>query len=236
MESGAVGLMREAGWLRAAALVLLLNACTTTLKPRSGAPAPAADQPQSPATVADLAAAVAADSRRSDATGDAKIREQLAEDAESNAEACLQLDPKAAACLYYHAVALGLEARAHPLRANDLLKSMLDSLSAAQAADPGYDEAGPDRVKALVLARAPGWPLGPGDPDAALSAARRAVQLQPQYPPNLLALAEALSKTGDAAGARVNYQRARDLAEAAPASADRADWLEQADRALKTNP
>jgi hypothetical protein len=222
----------------AAAIVMLLNACTTTLKPKSVAPAPGSDQaqPQSQATVADLAAAVAADSRRSDAAGDAKAREQLAADAQSNAQACLLLDPKAAACLYYHAVALGLEARAHPLRANDLLKSMLESLNAAQAADPGYDEAGPDRVKALVLVRAPGWPLGPGDPDAAVSAARRAVQLQPQYPPNLLALAEALSKTGDAAGARANYQRARDLAEDAPASADREDWHKQAERALKTNP
>jgi Tfp pilus assembly protein PilF len=126
-----------------------------------------------------------------------------------------------------------LEARAHPLRANELLKTMLESLIAAQAADAGYDKAGPDRVMALVLSRAPGWPLGPGDPDAALSAARRAVQLQPLYPPNLLALAEALSKTGEAAGARENYQRALDLAQAAPASADRDDWIKQADQALR---
>jgi len=227
---------RAQGWMRAAAnaaiaVIALLSACTATLKPKSlagGQP-----QEQSPASVADLAAAVAADSQKSDAAGDAQTREQLAADAERNAQACLQLDPQAAACLYYHAVALGLQARVHPLRASELLKAMLESLNAARAADAGYDRAGPDRVTALVLVRAPGWPLGPGDPDAALSAARRAVELQPQYPPNLLALAEALSTTGDAAGARETYQRARDLAQAAPAAADRDDWLKQADQALR---
>jgi Tfp pilus assembly protein PilF len=226
---------RAIGWMNAVATALLLSACTTTPNPKGVTPAPASvpTTEQSQASVADLAAAVAADSQRSDAASDAKTREQLAADADSKAQACLALDPKAAACLYYHAVALGLEARAHPLRANELLKSMLESLNAARAADPGYDEAGPDRVMALVLIRAPGWPLGPGDPDAALSAARRAVQLQPQYPPNLLALAEALSKTGDAAGARENYRHARDLAQTAPASADREDWIRQADQALQ---
>ncbi len=212
---------------------LLLAACTATLKPKSLA----AEQPQepqrSPTSVADLAATVAADSAKSDAAGDAQTREQLAADAGRTAQACLQLDPQAVACLYSHALALGLEARAHPLRANELLKTMLESLHAAQAADAGYDEAGPDRVMALVLVRAPGWPLGPGDPDAALNAARRAVQLQPHYPPNLLALAEALSKTGDAAGARESYQRAKDLAQGAPPTAERDDWLKQADQALQ---
>jgi tetratricopeptide (TPR) repeat protein len=211
--------------MNAAAIALLLSACTATPKPKRFAPAQA--------SVEQLAAAVAADSQKSDAASDAKSREQLAADADGNAQACLQLAPQAAACLYYHGVALGLEARAHPLRANELLKGMLESLSAAEAVDPSYDKGGPDRVKALVLVRAPGWPLGPGDPDAGLSAARRAVQLEPHYPPNLLALAEALSKSGDTAGARENYQRAHDLAQAAPATTDREDWLKQADRALQ---
>jgi tetratricopeptide (TPR) repeat protein len=216
---------RAIAWMNAAAIALLLSACTATLKPKRTEPARA--------SVEELAAAVAADSQKSDAASDAKTREQLAADAEANAEACLQLAPQAAACLYYHGIAQGLEARSRPLRANELLKGMLESLSAAQAVDPSYDKGGPDRVKALVLVRAPGWPLGPGDPDAGLSAARRAVQLEPRYPPNLLALAEALSKTGDTAAARENYQRARDLAQAAPATTDREVWLKQADQALQ---
>ena len=214
----------------AAAIMLLLGACTTLPRSKDVVPQPAA---AGAASVEDLAAAIAADARRSDTESNARIREQLAEHAGADAQSCLQLAPQAAACLYYQGVALGLEARAHPLRANDLLKSMLDSLTAAEAADPGYDKAGPERVKALVLVRAPGWPLGPGDADAGLAAARRAVQLQPLHPPNQLALAEALSKTGDSSGARAAYSRARDLAQALPPSADRDDWLKQADQALR---
>jgi hypothetical protein len=84
-----------------------------------------------------------------------------------------------------------------------------------------------------VLIRAPGWPLGPGDADAGLVAARRAATLRPQYPPNLLALAEALAKSGDANGARESY-RARPRAGAGAAGdADRDDWLREADEALR---
>lgn len=99
--------------------------------------------------------------------------------------------------------------------------------------DTGYDNAGPLRVQALVLIKAPGWPLGPGDPDAGATAARRAVNLAPQYPPNVLALAEALSKTGDNPGALENYRRARQLAQALAPSPERDAWLAQADQALK---
>ncbi len=88
-------------------------------------------------------------------------------------------------------------------------------------------------MRALVLIRAPGWPLGPGDAEAGLVAARRAVTLRPQYPPNLLALAEALAKTGDANGAQENYALARDAALALPAAADRDAWLREADRGLQ---
>jgi tetratricopeptide (TPR) repeat protein len=159
-------------------------------------------------SVEDFAAVVAKDAQRSDTESDAKVREALAAHAEAQAQACLQLAPRAAPCLYYEGVALGLQARAHPLRAKELLQRMLDALTAAEAADPAYDEAGPERVKALVLVRAPSWPLGPGDLDSGLAEARRAVQLQPEYPPNQLALAEAFAKSGDASGAHEAYQRA----------------------------
>ncbi len=186
-----------------------------------------------PTSVEALAAAIAADSARSDHEPDAKARDELAAAANRDADACLTLDPHAAACLYWHAVAMGLDAKAHPTRAVGLLKGMLEALAAADAADPNYDRAGPARVRALVLVRAPGWPLGPGDADAGSVAARRAVTLQPQYPPNLLALAEALAKTDDADGARENYTLARDIARALPASADRDDWVRQAEHGLQ---
>jgi len=194
-------------------------------------PTPPATQPPS-MTVEQLASAVAMDARRSDTERDSKTRDQLAADALQNAQACLERAPQAAACLYYDGVALGLKARAHPLQANEALKSMLDALSGAEAADPAYDQAGPARVKALVLIKAPAWPLGPGDAEAGLAAARRAVALRPDYPPNVLALAEALTKTGDAHGAQESYRHARDLIQALPSSHDRDGWLHEADQAL----
>ena len=182
-----------------------------------------------------LAAAVAQDAARNDHETDAKAREALAADANQNADACLTQAPRAAACLYYHGIALGLEARAHPLHAVDSLRAMIEALTSAEAADPQYDQAGPSRVRALVLIRAPSWPIGPGDPDAGLAAAQRAVALQPGFPPNILALAEAQAKTGDGQGARQSYAHARDLAQSLPPSTDRDDWLSQANKALQHN-
>jgi hypothetical protein len=180
-----------------------------------------------------LAAAIAANAERSDHESDPKVRGELAAEAGRDAAACLAREPQAAACLYGRAIALGLEVKVHPLRAGELLKDMLTALDAAEAANPNYDQAGPSRVRALVLIRAPTWPLGPGDPEAGLAAARNSVTLQPQYPPNLLAMAEALAKTGDANGARESYARARDVAQSLPSTPQRDGWLREAGDALQ---
>ena len=195
-------------------------------------PRPAPPPSTQPSSVAALAAAIDADSKRSDHETDSKARADIAAEASRDADSCLALQPQAVACLYGRGLAFGLQARAHPTRAGEYLNNMLDALTHADAADPNYDEAGPSRVRALVLLRAPGWPLGPGDTDAALVAARRAVALKPEYPANLLALAEALTKTGDGSGARDAYARARDAAIAMPASEDRDEWLRESDQGL----
>jgi hypothetical protein len=210
-----------------ALIALVVVGCRTPPRPAEPPPVPNAS------TVEELAAAIAADAKGSDREPDAKIRAELAAEASRDAAACLAREPQAAACLYGRAIALGLEARAHPTRAGELLSAMLGSLADAEAVDPSYDEAGPARVRALVLIRAPGWPLGPGDAETGLVAARRAATLRPQYPPNLLALAEALAKTGDSNGARENYEHARALAQALPAGTDRDGWLREADEALR---
>jgi hypothetical protein len=207
-------------------VMLALAACTVRLRPP---PPPSA----TPTSLDALAAAIAADAKRSDHEPDPRIRGELAAEAGRDAQACLSQAPQAAACLYGRAVSLGLDARAHPTRAGESLNEMLDALARAETADPNYDEAGPARVRALVLIRAPGWPLGPGDAEAGLTAARRAVSLRPLYPPNLLALAEALSKTGDGGAARENYRRAHDAALALPGDGDRDEWLHEADQGLQ---
>jgi hypothetical protein len=192
-------------------------------------PLPAA----APTSVEGLAAAIQADAARSDEEKDASVRSQLADEAMGYADACVAKAPQDAGCLYGRALAYGLEAQAHHLQAGELLKSMLESLNAADAADPLYDNAGPARVRSQVLIRAPGWPAGPGDPDAGLEAAKRAVELRPQYPPNLLALADAQAKTGDANSAKETYARARDAAQAMPAAENRDGWIREAEQGLQ---
>jgi hypothetical protein len=208
-----------------AALALLAAGCS--------APTPRPEPQGAPASVEQRLQAITQDARDSEHQADAGSRAALAEDAGRQAEACLAMEPQAVACIYGHALALGLGARAHPAHAGELLKRMLADLDAAEAADPAYDQAGPARVRALVLTRAPGWPLGPGDAAAGVTCARRAVDLRPQYPPNLLALAEALAKSGDAPAARTAWQQARERALALPATPDRDEWLREADRGLQ---
>jgi hypothetical protein len=190
--------------------------------------------PPSANSVEGLVAAIRDEAQRGDHESDSKARVDLAMQASVNADACVKLDPHAPACQYGSAIAMGLQARAYPTHGGlRLLSDMLQTLSNVEAADPNYDHAGPARVQALVYLRAPTWPLGPGDADTGLAAARRAVSLQPDYPPNLLALAEAQLKTGDVKGARANYMRARDLAQALAPGPDRDDWLRQANDALQ---
>jgi hypothetical protein len=184
-------------------------------------------------TSVQLAAKAAEHVARSEADANPKASEALAAAALGDADACLAQAPESGACQYYRGVALGLLAKAHPARSLEYLKSMLDALAAAERIDPNYDQAGPERVRALVLIRAPGWPVGPGDAEAGLAQARQAVALRPEHPPNVLALAEAQRKNQDEAAATASYRRARDLAMNLPASADRDEWLREAEAALQ---
>ncbi len=165
---------------------------------------------------------------------DGKVREQLAVSAVQIAQWCGRRAPGSAACDYWLAVALGLQARERPSTADSALKEIIPALERAAKASPELDFDGPDRVLALVYCRAPGWPLGPGDPESGLDAARRAVSRYPDYPPNALALAEALKKNGDVAGGMNAYAKALDLARARGAAGDpdAADWEKEALRGL----
>ncbi|MEA3181404.1 MAG: hypothetical protein QOI59_4927 [Gammaproteobacteria bacterium] len=239
MSGGRLGsATAECRWWSPAAIVAVALAAAiagagcATLWPH-GKPAAAGAAGAAGGSVEQYAATIKANSDRSDHESDGKVRADLAAQSSSAADACLALDTQAAACQYGKAVATGMEARAHPTRAVGLLGSMLQNLGNADSADPNYDKAGPSRVRALVLIRAPGWPVGPGDTDAGLAAARRAVSLQPDYPPNVLALAEALSKTGDQKGARESYAHARDLAQALPSGPERDGWVHDAEDGLQ---
>jgi hypothetical protein len=150
------------------------------------------------------------------------------------AQLCARAERADARCDYWLALALGLQARERPATAKDAVGRMVEALRRVIAVDPDLDQASPHRVLALVLLRAPGWPLGPGDGEAGLAEAREAAARFPDHPPNQLALAEGLRKNGRADEARAAYVRARDGARARAAFGDRdaLEWIDEAVRAL----
>jgi hypothetical protein len=192
--------------LRSIALLGVLALCACAAPRLATPPPPAGAAVLSPA---ELVAAVQADTDRIDHSKDAPERTRLLATATTNAQQCLAQAPDNGACHYAWAQVLGLTARERTLQAAALLKEMLANLKQAEALDPAFDHSGPARLTATVLLRAPGWPLGPGDADAAVVAAQRAVERDPTYPPNLITLAQAQAKTDASAQARATYEKAR---------------------------
>jgi hypothetical protein len=218
---------------RAAAAALLLAAgCAPALRPAGSLASGGADG--APA----LAARVHALVRQIEHERSDRRRAELAVEAVEAGQRCGAVAPGDPACDYALGVALGVQARERPTTVKRGLAAMVQRLEAAAAADPRLDRAGPDRVLALVLVRAPGWPVGPGDPEAGLARARRAVALFPDHAPNQLALAEALLATGGAGEGQAAAQRGLELAEkAAAAGEEDADaWVREAGRLLRGGP
>jgi tetratricopeptide (TPR) repeat protein len=133
---------------------------------------------------------------------------------------CQRRDPTNGECDYRLAIALGQQARERSSTGKDALGRMVALLHSAIARSPNLDSAGPHRVLALVLLRAPTWPVGPGDPEEALAEARAAVGRFPDAADNQLALGEALAANGATGEARAAYRRALALAMAARAAGD----------------
>ncbi len=180
------------------------------------------------ASAAGLVCAIRAKSWLAEREKDVPTRTELAVSAVQAGQWCLRREPSSPACKFWLAVALGLQARDKPSTVEDGLKRMAQLLREAAAEAPLYDEAGPDRALAILLLRAPGWPLGPGDVEEGLEAARKAVQLRPDFPPNQLALAEALLKNGDRPRGRAAAEKAIELARSKPGSdsPDAPSWVE----------
>jgi hypothetical protein len=188
-----------------------------------------------PRRVESFAGAVRAKAFRIGREKDGGERLRLAESAVKAGQLCEENAPGAAPCDYWLAAALGLQARERSATARDALPRMTDLLRRALRTDPSLDHGGPHRLLAIVLLRAPGWPLGPGDAEAALPEAEAAARLEPEYPPNQLALGEALRKNGRDGEASAAYSRALALATEAAAKGDPdgAGWADEARAALR---
>jgi tetratricopeptide (TPR) repeat protein len=139
-------------------------------------------------------------------------REKLSSEEVQLGQWCQRRAPAEAECDYRLAIALGQQARERSSTGHDAMNRMVALLKKAAAAAPTLDEGGPHRVLALVLTRAPGWPVGPGDSEAALAEAKKAVAIAPQSAANQLVLAETLKANDDEEGALAAYRKAADLA------------------------
>jgi hypothetical protein len=164
-----------------------------------------------------------------------EARKSAARRAVDAGQRCEQRAPDSPECLYWMAISLGVQARERSSTGLDAVDLMIERLQSAIEMDPGLDHGGPHRVLALVYLRAPGWPTGPGDPDLGLDEARRAVALEPGYPPNRMCLAEALLAVEEPEEARRSYDAAAELARKwiERGSPDAAEWLDEAERYLR---
>ena len=143
---------------------------------------------------------------------------------------CQRRAPENGECDYRLAIALGQQARERTSTGKDAMGKIVDLLHLAIARSPALESAGPHRVLALVLVRAPSWPIGPGDAEAALEEARAAVKAFPNTADNQLALGETLAANDKRDEAHAAYEKARGLAEAAHAAGDpeATGWLKDA--------
>jgi len=165
---------------------------------------------------------------------DGAAREALALQAVQAGQWCARRAPGSPTCDYWLALALGQQARERPSTASDGLKLMAGALRRAGAGDPRLDLAGPHRVLAVLLLRAPAWPLGPGDAEEGLAEARKAVALFPDHPPNRLALAEALLANDHREEGRAEASQTLGAAQrlAAAGDPDAPEWARDAERLL----
>lgn len=164
---------------------------------------------------------------------DGARRTELATEGVQLAQWCQQRAPERIDCDYRLALALGQQARERPATAADALPRIVALLEKVIATAPALDDAGGHRVLALVLLRAPAWPLGPGDPEQGLTQALAAVAVAPAFPPNLLTLSEALLANSKPDEARHSAGQAKLRAEErlAGGDPDASAWVEQAARA-----
>jgi tetratricopeptide (TPR) repeat protein len=167
-------------------------------------------------------------------TQDASARDALAGSAVDAGRQCLERAPDHVACHFGLAQALGVQARERLATALVLVREMVAHLRRAAELDPRFEQGGPARVLSVVLVRAPGWPVGPGDAEQGLEEARKAVALSPEYPPNLLALSDALLANDEVAESRTWAERALALARDAQARGepDAPSWVRQAEQLL----
>ena len=107
-----------------------------------------------------------------------------------------------AAAHYYMAMNMGQLAQSEALGALKLVREMEHEFMTTASMDPKADFGGADRGLGLLYRDAPGWPVSIGNRSRARKFLESAVSLAPNYPENILNLAESYLKWGDETDAR----------------------------------
>ncbi len=102
---------------------------------------------------------------------------------------------------YYLGFNLGQLARCELLGGLKLIHEMEREFKTAAGLDAHFDFAGPERCLGLLYRDAPGWPMSIGNRHAAREFLESAADLAPDYPENILNLAESYLKWGNRAAA-----------------------------------
>ncbi|MBN2573236.1 MAG: tetratricopeptide repeat protein [Deltaproteobacteria bacterium] len=141
------------------------------------------------------------------------------------------LPPGDAEAAYLHALNLGLFVRSRGMTAVGRLGDLVALLKVA-GEKPALDQGGPLRVLGLLYVKAPSWPLGPGDLEAAIELLERAARDYPEHPLNHLYLAYALLDAGERERAREEIGRARELCTAQRFGEWAAHWRDEIEQLL----
>lgn len=169
----------------------------------------------------------------------AKNDSQRAELANDGIDVCrkiLESYSKNAAAHYYLAMNLGQLARTKSLGALKLVKQMEPEFLAALNLDKQIDFGGPARSLGLLYRDAPGWPMSIGSKRKAKMYLQQALQIAPEFPENLLVMAESDLKWNDRADAQKQLDTLNSIWAKAQKSLsgenwerDWADWMARRD-------
>ncbi|MFT3698040.1 MAG: hypothetical protein QM831_33170 [Kofleriaceae bacterium] len=155
----------------------------------------------------------------------------LAEKEVSLGQWCGKRAPGNAECDYRLAIAIGQQARERTATGKDAMDRMVALLKNASKKAPELDGGAPHRVLAIVYLRAPAWPMGPGDPEAALDEAKAAVTIK-STAENQLTLGEAYAANDQTDAAKQAYGKALGLARESK-DPDAGQWAKQAEEGLR---
>lgn len=162
---------------------------------------------------------------------------QRAAIASQGIDACRQViarDPQNAAAHYYLAMDLGQLARTETIGALKLVREMETEFKTALDLDSRLDFGGPARGLGLLYRDAPGWPASIGSKRKAKNYLEQAAKIAPDFPENILNLAETDLKWRDRDGAKKQMDALDVLWPVAktnfPGEAWERDWADWTDR------